>query len=239
MMRQSETLAEQENKISELKQQVIILEDQVDTSREDAQKLESSLSAYKQKYSQSMNDIGQLEESVKTLQERLTESRNKELEKEQRIESLKNDYENMDRMYNETKHEVQKCEDVVDQLTQELNASQEELSLSQNRVRECEENIKNLKDRISDLTAEVRRRPQLVTCLIGQGGGGGINYNKEVKVNWSSNWLSLQYLNMFKVHLPLCPENLFQYFCTFTYIMCLFFSPCPMTSERGLLRMSS
>lgn len=64
MMRQSETLAEQENKISDLKQQVIILEDQVNTSREDGQQLEANLNTYKQKYSQSMNEIGQLEESV-------------------------------------------------------------------------------------------------------------------------------------------------------------------------------
>ena len=68
---------------------------------------------------------------------------------------MKNDIENLNKMYSEPKHEVEKCEDVIEQLTQELNSSQEELSMSQNRVKECEENIKNLKDRNHDLQSEV------------------------------------------------------------------------------------
>ena len=71
------------------------------------------------------------------------------------IDSIKNDIENLNKMYSESKHEVEKCEDVIEQLTQELNSSQEELSMSQNRVKECEENIKNLKDRNHDLQSEV------------------------------------------------------------------------------------
>ena len=134
---------------------MIILEDQVDTARDEGSKLESSLNNFKQKYAQALNEVEHLENTVKTLQERLGDSRNKEIEKDQRIDSLKNDLESLDRMYNDTKHEVKKCEDVIEQLTQELNVSQEDLSMSQNRVRECEENIKNLKERVHSLTEEV------------------------------------------------------------------------------------
>jgi len=80
-------------------------------------------------------------------QEKLAESRNKELDKDQRIDAMKNDYDSLDSIYRDTKLEVQKCEDCIEQLTQELGASQEELSMSQNRVKECEENIKNLRDK--------------------------------------------------------------------------------------------
>ena len=69
---------------------------------------------------------------------------------------MKSDIENLNKMYSESKRENEKCEDVIEQLTQELNSSQEELSMSQNRVTECEENIKNLKDRNQDLQSEVR-----------------------------------------------------------------------------------
>jgi chromosome segregation ATPase len=56
-------------------------------------------------------------------------------------------------MYTDTKHEVKKCEDVIEQLTQELSTSQEDLSVAQARIRENEENIRNLRDRVQDLTA--------------------------------------------------------------------------------------
>lgn len=58
-------------------------------------------------------------------------------------------------MYAESKREVEKCEDVIEQLTSELNSSQEELSLANSRIHEAEENIKNLKDKVADLQAEV------------------------------------------------------------------------------------
>lgn len=102
-----------------------------------------------------MNELAHLDNTVKTLQEKLAESRNKELDKDQRIDSLKTDMENLDRMYTDTKHEVKKCEDVIEQLTQEFSTSQEDLSVAQARMRENEDNIRNLKDRVQDLTAEV------------------------------------------------------------------------------------
>ena len=99
------------------------------------------------------------------LQEKLADSRNKELEKDEIIESMKNDFENLDVMYHDTKLEVQKCEDMIEQLTRELNTSQEDLSMTQNRVKECEENIKNLKDKNQMLQVEVWLMLFIVTFI--------------------------------------------------------------------------
>lgn len=68
---------------------------------------------------------------------------------------MKGELDNLDVMYRDTKHEVQKYEEVVEQLTAELRTTQDELSMSNNRVRECEENVKNLKDRNGLLQSEV------------------------------------------------------------------------------------
>jgi chromosome segregation ATPase len=65
------------------------------------------------------------------------------------------DYTSASECSTDTKHEVKKCEDVIEQLTQELSTSQEDLSVAQARIRENEENIRNLRDRVQDLTAEV------------------------------------------------------------------------------------
>lgn len=100
--------------------------------------------------------VTHLDETVKNLQEKLAESRNRELEKDTTNDALRNDLDNLNKMYNESKHEVEKCEDVIEQLTSELNSSQEELSMAQNRIQEAEENMKNLKDKVSDLQDEVR-----------------------------------------------------------------------------------
>lgn len=153
--RQAATIQELDTSLSDAKQHVIVLEDQVDSSKNENEKLDLNLNSLKQKYNQSMNELAHLDNTVKTLQEKLAESRNKELDKDQRIDSLKTDMENLDRMYTDTKHEVKKCEDVIEQLTQEFSTSQEDLSVAQARMRENEDNIRNLKDRVQDLTAEV------------------------------------------------------------------------------------
>jgi len=99
--------------------------------------------------------LAHLDDTVKNLQEKLAESRNRELDRDTTNDALRNDLDNLNKMYSETKHEVEKCEDVIEQLTSELNSSQEELSLAQNRIQEADENMKNLKNKVADLQEEV------------------------------------------------------------------------------------
>jgi hypothetical protein len=68
LKRASDTVKEQDVTISETKQQVIILEDQLDHAREEGAILGSGLGALYHKYSQALTDIAHLEASVKTLQ---------------------------------------------------------------------------------------------------------------------------------------------------------------------------
>ena len=58
-----------------------------------------------------------LDGTVKNLQEKLAESRNRELEKDTVNDALRNDIDNLNKMYGESKRETEKCADMIEQLT--------------------------------------------------------------------------------------------------------------------------
>ena len=75
--RRGDELQAQDRQWSECRQQVIVLEGQLEQSQEAVQRLESGLDGYKQKFQQSTEQIVQLEDSLTQTQEQLTESRTK------------------------------------------------------------------------------------------------------------------------------------------------------------------
>ena len=77
MNRRGEELQAQDRQWSECRQQVIILEGQLEQSQEDMQRLEASLDNYKQKFKHGTEQISQLEESLGRTQEQLADSRNR------------------------------------------------------------------------------------------------------------------------------------------------------------------
>lgn len=155
IQKQIETLTEQERVILNNKQNIIVLEDQVDTAKVDTEKLEMNLESYKQKYEHSVGQEAHLESAVKMLQEKLAESRNREVDKEKAIETMKYDIESLNKMYSDTKHEMQKYEDIVEQLSQELKQSRDSLSITQSRNHEFEDSLNNMKERLHDIQSEV------------------------------------------------------------------------------------
>lgn len=74
--RQSDLLKQQENILSETRQQLVISQSQLEAANEDIEKLDSALGSYKQKYTQATNQINHLETTVASLQEKLSDSRN-------------------------------------------------------------------------------------------------------------------------------------------------------------------
>ena len=75
MSRQSDTMKEQEMLLSESRQQVVVLEGQLDSARDEAERLQANLSMYKHKYEQHNNQLQHMEATVNSLQEKLQDSR--------------------------------------------------------------------------------------------------------------------------------------------------------------------
>ena len=75
MSRQSDTMKEQEMLLSEVRQQVSVLEGQLDTARDETERLQANLNMYKHKYEQNHNQLQHMEATVNSLQEKLQDSR--------------------------------------------------------------------------------------------------------------------------------------------------------------------
>lgn len=75
--RRGDELQTQDRQWSECRQQVIILEGQLEQSHENINRLENSLDNYKQKFQTGTEQIGQLEDTLTKTQEQLAESRNR------------------------------------------------------------------------------------------------------------------------------------------------------------------
>ena len=78
-----------------------------------------------------------------------------ELEKEQRIERLRTEVETLDSAHRDSQAQVSKCEDVIEQLTQELASTQDDLGSANSRIKDCEKDIATLKQRLQDSQQEV------------------------------------------------------------------------------------
>ena len=61
--------------LSEVRQQVSVLEGQLDTARDEAERLQANLNMYKHKYEQNHNQLQHMEATVNSLQEKLQDCR--------------------------------------------------------------------------------------------------------------------------------------------------------------------
>lgn len=75
--RRGEDLATQDRQLSECRQQVIVLEGQLEQNQETSDRLEDSLANYKQKYQTTIDQLTNLENSFASVQDQLAESRSK------------------------------------------------------------------------------------------------------------------------------------------------------------------
>ncbi len=75
--RHRDTVQDQDRQMMEQRQQVIVLEGQLEQTQETNERLESSLDTYKQKYDACMEEIGHLENKFSQLQEQLSDTRNR------------------------------------------------------------------------------------------------------------------------------------------------------------------
>ena len=78
------------------------------------------------------------------------------MDKEATVEQQRSELEGLDRAYSESKEEVVKCEDMIHQLTGELDATQRELSNTQSRLRDSEDTGKELREKVQEAKHEVR-----------------------------------------------------------------------------------
>ena len=63
--------------------------------------------------------------------------------------------ETLDSAHRDSQAQVSKCEDVIEQLTQELASTQDDLSSANSRIKDCEKDIATLKQRLQDSQQEV------------------------------------------------------------------------------------
>lgn len=71
------------------------------------------------------------------------------------IEQQKSDLEGLDRAFSESKEEVGRCEEMIHQLTKELENTQNELRSAYGRVKEVEEANRDLKERVQEVQHQV------------------------------------------------------------------------------------
>ena len=73
--RRGDELQSQDRLLSDCRQQIILLEGQIEQGQDTNARLESSLESYKQKYQATSDQLGSLENSFTALQDQLVESR--------------------------------------------------------------------------------------------------------------------------------------------------------------------
>ena len=85
------------------------------------------------------------------------------------MEQQRSELEGLDRAYSESKEEVVKCEDMIHQLTGELDSAQRDLSSTQVRLGDSEEQCKDLREKVQEAKHEVSICFVKSICL-GKGG---------------------------------------------------------------------
>lgn len=148
-------ISSSERLLAECRQQNIVLEGELEQAHDDTQRLRDSLDTYKQKYQDSTEQLGRIEESFSIAQKQLAESRNGEREKEADIATLRGNLTILEERLDEKTTSQARAEDIIEQLTTELNNTQDDLSKALDKLGECDNAITRLKAQNAQLQNEV------------------------------------------------------------------------------------
>ena len=153
--KRGEELSSQDRILTECRQQIIVLEGEGEQTQQTVQRLQLSLDDYKQKYQVNMEHIAQLEGALQRTQENLDDAKNREQELQNETYQLQQDLERASFQRDDKAAKLTRAEDVIEQLTRELNTSQDDLDRTNERVAALERDLEKQREDYERIQDEV------------------------------------------------------------------------------------
>jgi chromosome segregation protein len=113
-----------DEEVKETRGKVTVLESSMKEKNDTIRRLETSLSGYKRTHSQNIAAISKLEEENKKIKEDYERTSDSFLSTSDNLKALEAEAAALRTQLDDKKRQVDKCEDVIDQLTSELNTTQ-------------------------------------------------------------------------------------------------------------------
>merc|ERR1712003_343709 len=113
-----------DDEVKETRSKISVLESQLKEKNDTIRRLETSLSGYKRTHSQNIAAISKLEEENKKIKEDYERTSDSFLSTSDNLKALEAEAAALRTQLDDKKRQVDKCEDVIDQLTSELNTTQ-------------------------------------------------------------------------------------------------------------------
>ncbi|XP_067888179.1 polyamine-modulated factor 1-binding protein 1-like isoform X2 [Heterodontus francisci] len=160
-----DTIQKQNCENLHLTEQIDLLQDKITESHIQAKASESTADLYKQKYQTNTDRIQELENLVWSFEEESKYSSNQIFELNGTVHNLKDEMVTLQRRYEEKCSQMETCEEMIDQLSEELNAKREELQKNKDHTTQCEQLIQKLKDKAQKMQREIAEQEKAILQL--------------------------------------------------------------------------
>ncbi|XP_038665581.1 golgin subfamily B member 1-like isoform X3 [Scyliorhinus canicula] len=159
------TIKKQNGENLHLREQIDLLKDKITESHIQGKASEATADLYKQKYQTNTDRIQELEKLVRSFEEESTYLNNQIFELNETVHNLKDEMVNLQHRYEEKCCQMEACEEMIDQLSEELNARQEDLQNNKDHTAQCEQLIKILKDEAQKMKREIEEQEEIILQL--------------------------------------------------------------------------
>ncbi|XP_078396398.1 uncharacterized protein LOC144679671 isoform X2 [Cetorhinus maximus] len=160
-----DTIQKQNGENLHLREQIDLLKDKITESHIQAKASESTADLYKQKCQANTDRIQELEKLVRSSEEESTYSSNQIFELNETVRNLKDKMVTLQHRYEEKYSQMETCEEMIDQLSEELNARQADLQSNKDHTAQCEQLIETLKDEAQKMQREIAEQTEVILQL--------------------------------------------------------------------------
>ncbi|XP_072323613.1 uncharacterized protein [Scyliorhinus torazame] len=156
------TIKKQNGENLHLREQIDLLKDKITESHIQGKASEATADLYKQKNQTNIDRIQELEKHVRSFEEESTYSSNQIFELNETVHNIKDEMVNLQHRYEEKCCQMEACEEMIDQLSEELNARQVDLQNNKDHTAQCEQLIEILKDEAQKMKREIGEQEEVI-----------------------------------------------------------------------------